>query len=737
MKSLKIKKHKIFILLLVVSFLYFSNYILIRDFGRNTNSNNSLYTENQKIKTAYWDLSGVEIEIDEFVPSKSWNIYANNPSYPWCTGAGTELDPYVIQDLYMDQYSTYWYDCIRIRNSIAYFQIINCVLINSNTPLLLDNVTNGKIFNNNCSMSYYGIHLLDSSNNIISGNFISFNYEYELSLENSHYNLIFNNYFKSWGYNGIIIDGYNNEIQNNEIYDHYSNGISISGNGNTITENIISNNYQSAITIGYNANNNTISNNTISYNGNAIYIGSCEENKIFENTIIRNGLQIDGAADLYVADNIFRNSTVTLASGSDINFTRNYLYNCGLTLGWYLEWYPDQIPNCSIDSTNLVNNKPLYFYVNKVGLVPNDFNNAGQVILINCNESRAENLNLSYTFTGLRLVKCFRNEFNGIYASFNSNYGIHLDYSNNTTISGSIIRNNTLSGVYLENSHDNNIIDNEVYKNAIGITCYGVLNNRITENTIFENNGIGLHIDYCFNHTITGNNVHDNIDYGIYISGGANHTINGNSVSGHKTIIYHEGGYGFWVDQYGIFLEDSSYNNITHNLLDDNEVGLRLDTSDHNKVTQNSGNNWDTLISLSTSDWNEILFNNGTNGGMSLDYSHYNHIKSNIFKNLHFHGIDLMNSDFNLITHNNIQGERIAGFSLYNSNYNNISYNYIRTCGVCFSEGDECIGNIFESNICEEVDCYGIPGYTFWILIAIFLIASVFSLIQIKKNLKF
>ncbi|GAG64827.1 unnamed protein product, partial [marine sediment metagenome] len=43
------------------------------------------------------------------------------------------------------------------------------------------------------------------------------------------------------------------------------------------------------------------------------------------------------------------------------------------------------------------NGRPLYYYSNKISLVPDNFTNTGQIILVNCNDTIINNLNINYT----------------------------------------------------------------------------------------------------------------------------------------------------------------------------------------------------------------------------------------------------------------------------------------------------------------------------------------------------
>ena len=116
-----------------------------------------------------WDFSGGALVIDDSDPAKDWESYAQaNPQ--WCTGSGTSADPYVISNLNIDALQQ---DIgIEIRNSEAYFELIECVVINVGDSndcfgigIKFTNVNNGLILRCGAhSNTRSGISLYNCSN---------------------------------------------------------------------------------------------------------------------------------------------------------------------------------------------------------------------------------------------------------------------------------------------------------------------------------------------------------------------------------------------------------------------------------------------------------------------------------------------------------------------------------------------------------------------------------------------
>ncbi|MFX1464254.1 MAG: right-handed parallel beta-helix repeat-containing protein, partial [Promethearchaeota archaeon] len=106
---------------------------------------------------------------------------------PWCSGSGTELDPYVIEDLIIDGGGSG--NGIAIRDSNVFFRIENCTVYNSgqyDAGISLDNTYNGNLIGNNCSNNYYGILLFNGcNNNNITGNTANNNLDSGIYLANA------------------------------------------------------------------------------------------------------------------------------------------------------------------------------------------------------------------------------------------------------------------------------------------------------------------------------------------------------------------------------------------------------------------------------------------------------------------------------------------------------------------------------------------------------------------------
>ena len=205
-------------------------------------------------------------------------------------------------------------------------------------------------------------------------------------------------------------------------------GIEVTSNNNTITGNNVSNN---GVGIGlyYSSNNNTITGNNVSNNGVGICISSSSNNNAITGNNIKNnnwsGISLDYASN---------NNTVT----------GNVFVNDGLFV--YFS-YQNTVED------NTVNGKPLVYLEDVSDYKVED---AGQILIVNCNNITIENQNISNTRRGITLWK-----------------------TENSKILNNTICNNK-EGISLYNSCNNNTITgNNVRNNGGGIGLYSCRNNKI------------------------------------------------------------------------------------------------------------------------------------------------------------------------------------------------------------------------------------------------------------------
>jgi parallel beta-helix repeat protein len=397
---------------------------------------------------------------------------------------------------------------------------------------------------------------------------------------------------------GISLDGRRNvTIQNVEII-AFNNGIYLCrSSNNRICRNRVTANTYIGISLSKSSNNSIVENNITASNCYGIYVDDSLNNNITENVFTKVGL--------FVAD-----SYGNLVEG------------------------------------NVVNGKPLV-YLEKVS----DYAvaDAGQVVLVNCDNVSVENLSLTETTLGLELWKTKNCEIasNSI---TNNWYGIRLIESlNNSIVENSIMASNQW-GIWLDSSSNNSVIRNHIANHYTGIWFSSSSNNKIIGNNVTENKHWGIVFQKSLNNSIRQNNITTNKDdEGISLYGYSNH----NSIS---------------------------ENCITGNYFN----GVSLLTSSNNSIVGNNltANNYD---------------------GIRLDLcSNYNNISGNYIATNKNDGIDVFNSSNNSIDGNKIVANKLCGVKLSSSSNNSIVENEIKSnyCGASFinSSKNKFYHNNFSNN---------------------------------------
>jgi len=335
---------------------------------------------------------------------------------------------------------------------------------------------------------------------------------------------------------------------------------------NTVSNNFVSNNEDYGIYCrgGFGEKkleNNTIKENLINNNRYGIYLlAFCNNNSFLDNILINNeapGFFLEGPC-------------------YDNHFIGNLMRGCG-----FYSHYSQFFSN-TIDTTNFVNDGNLYFYVNSTGLNNDDFLNAGQIMLFNCNNSIISNLDLSDGSVSISLIECNNMEINYNNLSSNNMWGIELSNCDKISIVGNLINENHHG---IEGGLTNSIIiENEVNENYMDGIAIGGHNNLISRNNIKNNGYRGLDIRFfCENNTILDNNIENNVFGAFLVNSFSN--ISENVISGN-------------IDS-GLYLMGGSNNNtIFLNFFRNN--GVHIDDNGLNNRWNNTkiGNYWDNYTGI-------------------------------------------------------------------------------------------------------------------------------------------
>jgi parallel beta-helix repeat protein len=384
-------------------------------------------------------------------------------------------------------------------------------------------------------------------------------------------------------YIGIVVSIIADEVNisgftiQNGIGDYSYSGISITTNYNYITCNNIVKNRGSGIALSNSSNNTIVKNNISSNNRNGvILLSSSHKNIIIGNTFYSNmrGIQISSTSNNNILNNTFSNLYsygIWLRSYSNkTTIVGNSFFNEGLRI-W--NSYKNTISN------NTINDKPLIYLENKSDTVINA--DAGQVILVNCNNITIQNQDLCNTSVGILLLGTENCLIQNNKISDNK-FGIELrDICKINAIINNSISNNEHS-IYLVSVKSNTILNNNLQKNSpIGINLKaGNKNNIILNNTITNSKSSIQVWGNSDNNYVKGNIISSSSSYGIRIYNSDNNNIINNSIT--------TSDYGIHLDRY------SNSNIIFHNSFINNNQNA-YDESDNtwDDGYPSGGNFWD------------------------------------------------------------------------------------------------------------------------------------------------
>lgn len=102
----------------------------------------------------------------------------------------------------------------------------------------------------------------------------------------------------------------------------------------------------------------------------------------------RTGLHLSRCENTFVNDNYFHNSTFSTYNSNHTTLRKNTFEDCGF--GFYAD-HLDQVSTFSVDESNLLDGKPVPFFVNQRNLTVNDHDDL--IVLLNCSDVKINNLN--------------------------------------------------------------------------------------------------------------------------------------------------------------------------------------------------------------------------------------------------------------------------------------------------------------------------------------------------------
>jgi len=504
---------------------------------------------------------------------------------------------------------------------------------------------------------------LSYRNNVTLGNVELMGFEYGIFLYCSNNSKFSAN---TLIYNGVGIclnSSSGNLVSGNNITENYAWGAHLSGFSceNTISENIVERN-SGGILLESDTYNNTLSRNYIDGNATMYYMGGPSgisfnglSNIVSLNNITECGWGLTGSplncvisgnniTFSYYGMELSSSSNNTLMNNSMIGNLYNFLLE-GTMLSHYVQ---------NVDTSNMVDGKPMYYLINKNTLTINSSScpNVGYLALVNSTNITVEGLQIE-----------------------NHGQSLLIAYSANLEI-----KNSNVSKVELYESDNNTIRENTFESQSGGVYLLNCSNNGIFRNHLLNNyGGYGIYLEHSSNNTVNSNIMEMNT-YGIFLLESSSNNISRNNIvqnsrcddgiccltSSYNLFYYNNVSSGY----YGIAFAGGSSNILVGNIVSNNrDAGIFLRTSRNNilmrnNVTGNSG----VGISISWgSDNNTLIENIASNNwcGILLNIACYNNTLFDNVAQRNYYGIYFVESVNNTVVFSNTISNNIIGIGIY------------------------------------------------------------------------
>ncbi len=478
--------------------------------------------------------------------------------------------------------------------------------------VILANCTNVVVRDQNVSWGSVGIHLGYSENNVILNNTASYNSMRGIYLVLSDWNQLEKNTASFNDEDGIeLFDSENTTLDGNIANSNKRSGIYVRNSDNvSLTNNVLIGNKDGISTTG--SQYSIIHSNNASWNDRdgihfSSYFASVTNNVV---TFNEAGIVLAGARMAEVRNNTVswnRRYGIWMSRAMYATLHDNMMVEDGIYFLWgYLENWNTH----TIDSSNTVNGKPVYYWKNVTGgSIPSD---AGQVILANCSYVTVDGLNVSDGTVGIVLGYSKQNEISNNVASGNTEEGIFLFYSDNNSISGNIasynkhgmtlwasknasIAGNVMveDGIYFRNQPDyvythqvdsNNLVNgkpvifwNDVHNRTVPLDAGQVIltncSDIVVEGQNLVKSSLGILITYSTEIMVVSNTADSNSGEGITI------------FRSNKTFVYNN---TLSFNGRGIDLLDADEITVFNNTISENEYGIRADTWYRVKIYHNN-----------------------------------------------------------------------------------------------------------------------------------------------------
>ncbi len=189
-----------------------------------------------------------------------------------------------------------------------------------------------------------------------------------------------------------------------------------------------------------------------------------------------------------------------------------------------------------VDTTNSVNGKPLYYYVNHNNeIIPAG---AGQVILVSSDHCTISGQNLSDASVGIELAYSSQTMIENNTLNMNNVAAIDFDGMDNNLniIKNNIIRGNNY-GIDVDASMSNQFQENVFSENGLALSLSYSESSQLVGNTI-RNGSAGISFDHSFNNELSENIIQDMSSFGLYFLSSPGNTLEKNQLEHCGFLVY-------------------------------------------------------------------------------------------------------------------------------------------------------------------------------------------------------
>ena len=406
----------------------------------------------------------------------------------------------------------------------------------------------------NCNFSrntFYGIHMHKCQNNNLLGNTINEN-----------------------GEGMYLMNCSRDIIQNNDVTYNYQNGIILIGeDNNEFVDNLLTNNARTGISFEGGDNNIFIDNEANDNGYHGIYFGGGNNNSFIGNAVSDNGycgISFEGGSSNNFMGNIANNnawSGISFVGGSSNNFTSNIANNNGGGISFEGGSYNNFIGNIAN------NNGYTGIYVNGISNIlisDNSASNNGDTGLSmpTCDNSTIVDNVFDYNvFNGVVIGTC----------SFTSILRNHIHHIDD-------ISRGPCRGISIKTGSYNNISENSISRYYYGMYLgkvafdFGEVSEGISYNTLSKNiirySKYSIRLEFSNYNNFIENTLLDSFAAGFFLLESNSNLFLLNNVNG-------------LLQQNGFRLEESNNNYILQNSIQNGVTGVGLKDSSFNNITGN------------------------------------------------------------------------------------------------------------------------------------------------------